>query len=120
MTSLIQLNFIFYSEEPVTLAYSYVFCFALFYCLDCNVNCIRDFGIILYKVFLIFFKIVSSGFSHNKHREVVDELSFPKSVLHASHYCQICQLNIVPLCYVAGKQALFKAPVVKKNGFYLH
>ena len=78
MTSLIQLNFIFYSEEPVTLAY--VFCFALFYCLDCNVNCIRDFGIILYKVFLIFF---SSGFSHNKHREVVDELSFPKSVLHA-------------------------------------
>lgn len=90
MTSLTQINFIFYSEEPVTLAY--VFCFALFYCLDCNVNCIRDFGIILYKVFLIFFKIVSSGFSHNKDREVVDELSFPKSVLHGSHYCQICQM----------------------------
>ena len=33
------------------------------------------------------------------------------------NYCQICQLNIVPLCYVAGKQALFKAPVVKKMVF---
>ena len=90
MTSLIQLNLIFYSEESVTLAY--VFRFALFYCLDCNVSCIRDFELILYEVFLIFFKIVSSGFSHNKHREAVDELSFPKSVLHGSHYCQICQI----------------------------
>ena len=116
MTSLIQLNFIFYSEEPVTLAY--VFCFVLFYCLDYNVNCIRDFGIILYKVFLIFFKIVSSGFSHNKHREVVDELSFPKSVLLVSLLSDMP--NIILLCYVAGKQALFKAPVVKHNGFYLH
>ena len=38
--------------------------------------------------FPIFFKIV--GFSYNKHGEVVDELSFPKSVLHGSHYCQKC------------------------------
>ena len=114
MTSLIQLNFIFYSEEPVTLAY--VFCFALFYCLDCNVNCIRDFGIILYKVCLILFKIVSSGFSHNKHREVVDEFNIvsEKCITRVSLLSDVP--NIVLLCYVA----LFKAPAVKNNGFYLH
>ena len=72
----------------------------------------------MYKVFLIFFKIVSSGFSRNKHREVVDELSFPKSVLRVSLLSDMP--NIVLLCYVAGEQALFKVPVVKNNGFYLH
>ena len=28
--------------------------------------------------------------------------------------------NIVLVCYVAGKKALFKALVVKNKGFYLH
>lgn len=119
MTSLIQLNFIFYSEEPVTLAY--VFCFTLFYCLDCNVNCIRDFGIILCKVFLIFFKIVSIAVAASSITSIGKSLmNYRFRKVYYTGLITVRYAKCCPALLSGGKQAIVKARVVKNNGFYLH